>query len=79
MKPGDWRRRRRVIYGALLFCAGGVAFALAWPGDATGAPVRGQIAMGLVLLAGSVIGSYVFGAVWDDHNARQALPPAPPT
>lgn len=71
MKPGDWRKRRRVIYLSLAFCAGAVAFVLAFPGDAVAAPVRGQIAMALVALAASVIGAYCGFATWDDHNARK--------
>ena len=69
--PHDWRRRRLVIWCTLSFCAGGVAFALLRPGDAVSAPVRGSIAQGLILLAGGVVGSYVFGATWDDKNRLQ--------
>lgn len=77
MKPGDWRKRRRLIYLSLAFCGCGIGWALAFPGDAVGAPVRGQIAMALVGAATAILGSYVFGAVWDDHNARVAPPPVP--
>lgn len=68
MKPGDWRRRRRVIYATLAFCALNVAYLNV---AGTDTALHQQLGMGLIILAGSVIGSYVFGAVWDDHNARK--------
>ena len=33
-------------------------------------PLVSQVVLGLIALAGGVIGSYVFGATWDDANAR---------
>lgn len=72
--PGTWKQRRRVIFTTLAGCALGVAFVLLFPGDAIAAPVRGQVALGLLGLAGMTIGSYVFGATWDDKNARKDGP-----
>jgi len=31
-----------------------------------------QVVLALIALAGGVIGSYVFGATWDDKNARNS-------
>lgn len=60
-----WRIRRRIIIGTLLYCAGMVGY-IAIYGEGTSA--QEAIATSLILLAGSVIGSYVFGAVWDDKD-----------
>lgn len=69
MKPDDsrpvWAARRRIITATLLFCAGEILYLTVWA-DSTG--LRETIANGLIILAASVIGSYVFGAVWDDRN-----------
>jgi hypothetical protein len=62
----SWRIRRRVIVATLTFCAAGVAYLIA-AGDDT--RLHESIANGLILLAGSTVGSYVFGAAWDDANA----------
>lgn len=70
-RPGDWTRRRWVIWGTLFYCAFEVAFITARPGDALAAPTRAAISQALILLAGGVIGSYVFGATWDDQNRRR--------
>lgn len=71
---GSWKLRRRVIFGSLAFCAVGISAVLASPGDAVTAPIRGQIALALIGAALGIIGSYVFGAVWDDSNARKDKP-----
>lgn len=66
----EWSRRRRIIYGALAFCAT-AAIALHW---AALRGMDGTLLNTLVVsnygLAGAVIGSYVFGAIWDDRNSR---------
>lgn len=69
MKRPPWKMRRRVIVGCLLFCAA-VVFWLAIFGPDT--ELNRSIANALVLLAGSVIGSYVFGATWDDANVMKS-------
>ena len=63
-KP-SWKIRRRVIIGTLLFCA----FCVLWVlfGDDERSVVE-MIVMASFGLAGSVVGAYVFGAVWDDNN-----------
>lgn len=62
-----WRHRRRIIYGTLVFCAVSITYLLWKGGDDQ---VHGTIATSAFLLGGAVIGSYVFGAVWDDKNIR---------
>jgi hypothetical protein len=61
--------RRRIIVATLVWCAALVTYLAVW-GRPTS--LSEAISTGLILLMGSVIGSYVFGAVWDDKNARSA-------
>lgn len=63
--PPSWRIRRRVIFCTLIFCAAEIVYLTLWA-DST--DLAETIANGVLILAGSVIGSYVFGAVWDDRN-----------
>jgi len=67
--PGTWTRRRRIIHMTLLYCAAMVAWLTERHPDS---PMVSQVVLGLLALAGAVIGSYVFGATWDDKNAREA-------
>lgn len=69
MRP-SWKIRRRVIVATLIFC-GVVVGWLAVAGEDT--RLAETIATGLILLAASVIGSYVFGATWDDANVMKRL------
>ena len=72
----SWRIRRRIILVTLLFCAGEVVYLTVWGRD-TG--LHEALANGALILAGSVIGAYVFGAVWDDANVlTSARPPRRP-
>jgi uncharacterized membrane protein YuzA (DUF378 family) len=66
---GTWTRRRRIIYATLTFCAVMVVLLTERHPDS---PFVSQTILALIGLAGAVIGSYVFGAVWDDKNARSA-------
>ncbi len=61
----SWKTRRRIIYTTLVFCAGCVVY-LVFAGQDT--QLHLTIANGVILLAGSVIGSYIFGATWDDKK-----------
>lgn len=61
-----WAIRRRIIIATLTFCAGETLYLTVWGRDTA---LHETIANGILLLAGSVIGTYVFGAVWDDRNA----------
>lgn len=73
----SWAIRRRIIVATLLFCAGEIIYLTGWGEDTN---LASTIANGVLILAGSVIGSYVFGAVWDDRNvmAMRRNEPAPP-
>lgn len=64
----EWKRRRRIIYLTLAFCAAVIGWLVLFGADTA---LNNTIVTVLVVLAGSVIGSYVFGAVWDDANARK--------
>lgn len=71
MKPSgrpSWKIRRRVVALTLLFCGGATVWLLGWGEDTE---LNRTIANGLILLAGGVIGSYVFGAAWDDMNVMK--------
>lgn len=70
MQKPSWRIRRRIIIGTLLFCGGEIIYLTGWGKDTN---LASTIATGVLLLAGSVIGSYVFGAAWDDRNFMDAL------
>ncbi len=61
----SWRIRRRIILATLIFCAAEVLYLTIWGRD-TG--LHEALANGVLILSGSVIGAYVFGAVWDDSN-----------
>lgn len=60
-----WKIRRRIISSTLIFCAGVILYLVLYGKDIQ---LHEAIANGLILLAGSVIGSYVFGATWDDKK-----------
>jgi len=62
-----WRVRRRIIHTTLIFCACCVLYVLLMPKPTS---VHETIAVALIGLAISVIGSYIFGAVWDDKNQK---------
>lgn len=65
---GSWKLRRRVIFGTLAYCALHVSYLTFWAGDTV---LRQQIAIALTGLAAATVGSYVFGAVYDDRNIRR--------
>lgn len=69
MKP-SWAVRRKVIFSTLAFCAITVGW-MVFKGEDT--VLNSTIANGLILLAGGVIGSYVFGAAWDDANVMKSF------
>ncbi len=74
MKPDmprpSWRIRRRIIVATLLFCAGEIIYLTGWGKDTN---LASTLANGAWILAGSVIGAYVFGAAWDDRNVLSAM------
>lgn len=58
-----WRTRRRIVFATLLFCAAVVGrFAFF---DHADTRVGEALVTGAFLLAGMVVGSYVFGATWE--------------
>ena len=61
----SWKIRRRIIVIVLLWCGAMVTYL-----SILGRPIQlSETAVnGLLLLMASVIGSYVFGAVWDDKG-----------
>jgi hypothetical protein len=66
----NWTKRRRVMHWALAYIGAHLAWLqLVSQHDAFDT----QIAMALVAGGFGIIGSYVFGAVWDDKNKRTAL------
>lgn len=72
---GDtWPKRRRVVYVALIFCALVIAFALGAATAARDMLVVKALAEMAFWLGGAIIGSYVFGSIWDDTNKRKHLP-----
>ncbi|HWW46528.1 MAG TPA: hypothetical protein VNZ94_01660 [Xanthobacteraceae bacterium] len=72
MQKPSWRIRRRIIIATLLFCAGETIYLTGWGADTS---LHSTIANGILILAGSVIGAYVFGAAWDDANVMAAMRP----
>lgn len=63
-KP-KWENRRKVIFLTLIFCAFCILYVM-FKGDDT--RVNETIITFSYLLAGTTIGSYVFGVVWQDIN-----------
>jgi len=70
--PGksSWAIRRRIIILTLIFCAGVVTYLTLKGTDTRTAETIVQSAFAL---AGAVIGSYVFGACWEDRSKIDAL------
>jgi len=60
-----WKIRRTIIHTTLTYCAFWIGYVLMMDKPTS---VHETIAVALVGLAISVIGSYIFGAVWDDKN-----------
>lgn len=65
----SWKVRRRIVIITLVWCGAMVSYLAVWGRDID---LSETIANGALLLMASVIGSYVFGAVWDDKNQTQA-------
>ena len=61
----DWRIRRRIVILTLLWSAALVTYLAVY---GTSDPLRETSATSLILLIGSLIGSYVFGVIWDGKN-----------
>lgn len=69
MQTGSWALRRLFMFAISAFCVGVITFSL-WKGLDTKV-AETAVTMSFVTLI-SVVGSYVFGATWDDKNARKS-------
>lgn len=58
-----WRYRRLIVFTTLIVCFLGIGYLTGFGSDSR---LNETLAMGYFALAGSTIGAYVFGAVWDD-------------
>jgi hypothetical protein len=72
---GDtWPKRRVFIWSSLIFLSQVIAICL-WAAVQSGdAMLIKSISDNAFWLAGAIIGSYVFGAVWDDADKRKHMP-----
>ena len=61
----NWRYRRRFMFLVSLFCGVVIAYSLGWGEDTRKAETA--ITFGFLALMG-IVGSYVFGATWDDKR-----------
>ena len=65
-----WPIRRRVMFLAMVYCAGNVQYLMLWGQDTA---LNREIATTLLWVLGAIIGAYVFGAVWDDMDRRDTM------
>lgn len=65
---GVWHQRRRYMCAVTAFCMGMIAWATQTGGDSV---VLQTVVLGGFTLIGAITGCYVFGAAWDDKNARE--------
>lgn len=63
-----WENRQAIIFSTLIFCAVVVLYVMINGEDTR---LNETITIGAFALAGGVIGSYVFGAVWEDRATIQ--------
>ncbi len=64
---GSWKIRRRFMFVIAAFCMAAISYVL-WR-NMQGSVAETTITMSFLALI-SITGSYVFGATWDDNNAR---------
>lgn len=67
-KLDGWKYRRRVVFGVVLFCMLCIGYVL-WNGLDT-SPAEAAVTMAFFMI-GSTVGSYVFGAVWEDRKKHE--------
>lgn len=67
MQQGSWTKRRNFMFLISFFCVLVIAWVLYKDMDSKVAET--VVTMSFVTLI-SIVGSYVFGATWDDKNAR---------
>lgn len=69
----SWRIRRRFMFAVTAFCMWVIAYVL-WKGLTTG-PADTAVTMAFLTLIG-IVGSYVFGATWEDVSIAKIKGPA---
>lgn len=67
--PGSWKNRRRFMVSVTLFICAFMVFTVLYLGDTP--TTSTVVTMGFTAITG-IVGSYVFGAVWDHREARKA-------
>lgn len=73
-KNANWSIRRRIVASTLAFCAFVVVYCLWKVDDGTADSRILETAVNAAFtLAGAVIGTYVFGAVWQDVKQTELL------
>lgn len=60
---GSWARRRRFMYAVTLFCMAVIFYCVAFAEDTA---VTQTALFGSFMVLGGIVGSYVFGATWED-------------
>ena len=65
---GSWAVRRRIIFSFLILCAAQLVYLTIWGEDSR---LNETLALGAYALIGSMIGAYVFGAVWEDTSLKR--------
>lgn len=65
---GSWKMRRRFMWAVTLFCMYCITHVM-WDGRDT--RVNETIVMAAFLCMGGIVGSYVFGAAWQDINFKR--------
>ena len=71
--PSSWRIRRSFMFAVSAFCMWTVAYVL-WR-DLQSGPADTAVTMSFLTLLG-IVGSYVFGATWEDLSMAKMKRPA---
>lgn len=66
--PDNWRARRWVVFASLAYAALTVIYIVIKGEDSA---LYRDVAVALIGASVAIIGSYVFGAVWDDRSKRR--------
>lgn len=66
----SWFYRRWAALSTLIWCASMVTYLAVWGPDTR---LSETIANGVLMLMGSIIAAYIFGAAWDDKNRDKAV------
>ncbi len=72
-QQSSWQMRRRFMFSVSAFCMWSIAYVL-WKGLETG-PADTAVTMAFFTLIG-ILGSYVFGATWEDVSMAKIKNPA---